>query len=124
MPKPRVKVTRVNLPPGVLVKRRNKYGNRKVTLRGHVFDSQREATRYQELKLLQRGGAISRLELQPVYHLLVNDRHVGDYRADFRYIDRRSMQVVVEDVKGYRTPVYRLKKKLVEAIYDVTIQEV
>jgi len=103
---------------------RPKYGNHKTEIDGYLFDSQAEARRYQELKLMQAAGEIDALELQPVYEIMVGERHICNYRADFKYYDIKKGMAVVEDVKGYRTSVYRLKKKLVEALYHVEIMEV
>lgn len=102
---------------------KNKYRAIKTEVDGITFDSKREAARYMELVLLERAGEISRLELQPKYDCVVNGKKICTYKADFRYFDANGS--VVEDVKGMKTPVYRLKKKLVEALYPgVTIQEV
>jgi Protein of unknown function (DUF1064) len=101
----------------------NKYGNRKTEVDGFIFDSKREANRYQELKLWERSGEISRLELQPAFDLLVmGGKSVGKYIADFRYL--KDGKEVIEDVKGMKTDIYRLKKKIVEAVYGFKIVEV
>ena len=94
------------------------------TLDGIVFDSKKEMNRYCELKILQKARVISELELQPRFDLVVNGRKCGFYKADFRYFMLDKKKYVVEDVKGVRTPVYRLKKKLVEAIHGIVIAEV
>lgn len=101
---------------------------------GIRFASKAEARRYGELKLLEREGSIAKLETQPVYLLTIAGVHLGKYIADFRYIDngRRGPQgqvgcTVVEDVKSKptRTAVYRLKMKLMAALYPgVVITEV
>lgn len=102
---------------------KNKYRAVKTEVDGITFDSKREAARYMELMLLQKAGEISRLELQPKYDCVVNGHKICTYRADFRYFDASNS--IVEDVKGMKTPVYRLKKKLVEALYPgVKIQEI
>ena len=102
---------------------KNKYRAVKTEVDGIVFDSKREAARYMELMLLERAGEISHLELQPVYECVVNGKKICTYRADFRYFTK--LGNIVEDVKGVKTPIYRLKKKLVEALYaGVTILEV
>lgn len=100
-----------------------KYGAKKTEVDGFVFDSKAEANRYSELVLAERAGEISNLVVQPMFPLIVNDKKIGKYIADFQYTDRDGNRVV-EDVKGVSTPVYRLKKKLVEAIYDIHIVEV
>lgn len=105
---------------------RNKYGNRKTELDGYVFDSRREANRYLELKLLEKAGEITNVELQPEFVCRVNGRKICSYFADFRYQDVEK-GVVIEDVKSVATrkiAVYILKKKLVEALYEIEIVEV
>lgn len=101
-----------------------KYHNRKTTYQGIQFDSIKELRRYQELILLEHAGHIRDLELQPRYNLVVNGQRIGYYKADFRYCDVATGNLVVEDVKGVRTAVYRLKKKLVKALYGIEIVEV
>ncbi len=96
----------------------SKYWNKKVTVDGVRFDSKREATRYQQLKLMQQAGEISRLTLQPRYTVFdaftdrngQNHRRI-DYIADFEYLEDDG-QTVVEDVKGKETEVFRIKRKL------------
>ena len=106
-----------------------KYHNRQTTIDGITFDSRKEAERYIELRLLQRVGKISKLKLQPEYELLPGFtvdgiRHRKTvYRADFEYVDENTGQMVVEDVKGMKTDVYRLKKKLFAWKYKKNITE-
>ncbi len=88
---------------------------------GIKFASASEARRYRELKLLQSAGAISDLKLQVKYPCVVNGVKVCDYVSDFDYTEDGKR--ITEDVKGFKTPVYRLKKKLVKAIYGITISE-
>lgn len=100
-----------------------KYKNVKTTVDGFKFDSKKEANRYCNLKLLQKAGEISELEMQPKYPLTVNGVIVATYIADFRYVIKGFINYTVEDVKGVKTPVYRLKKKLMKAIYKIDILE-
>ena len=100
-----------------------KYQNRKTTVDGITFDSAKEARRYSELKLLERAGQITGLEIQPSFRIVVNNCLICTYRADFQYGTPFCAGVVVEDVKGMKTPVYRLKKKLMLAIHGVEIFE-
>jgi len=102
----------------------SKYRNIKVEYDGVHFDSKRERDRYQELKLLERAGEIRDLILQPAFPLIVNGHKIGTYRGDFQYTECASGEQIVEDVKGVRTPVYRLKKKIVAALYGIEIREV
>lgn len=105
-------------------KRSSKYGNKKTVVDGITFDSKKEAARYQELKLMEKSGLILGLDLQTPYPIYVKGKKICTYKADFTYCVKGVSEVVVEDVKGVRTPLYRLKKKLVEALHDVTITEV
>ena len=111
-------------------KRRSKYGNRKTTSSdGNMFDSVKEAKRYEELRLLQRGGKIKNLQLQPRFVLQDKFKRDGktyrkiEYVADFMY-EKDDGTVVVEDVKGMKTDVYKLKKKLFLAKYPFEFVEI
>lgn len=108
------------------MKRPSKYLARKVVVDGREFDSAKEARRYGDLKLLERAGEISALEIQPKFPLKVNDRLVCTYKADFAYLTRAGARVV-EDVKSEFTrklPVYRIKVKLLKALTDISVVEV
>ncbi len=111
---------------------RRKYGNTKTEREGYVFDSGTEAMRYTELRLRESANEISNLTVQPRFNLSLNGVKLGFYKADFSYIEH--CKTVVEDVKALScrngkwvrptcTPIYRLKKKLVEAIYGIVVQE-
>lgn len=110
--------------------RRSKYRAVPTVVDGIRFDSKREAARYQELKMLELAGVIHRLKLQPVFELHANGGGpVGTYRADFEYcrceqLSARcwSTDIVVEDVKGFDTPLSRWKRKHVKAQYLVNVQ--
>lgn len=93
---------------------KSKYKNVKTEVDGITFDSKKEARRYAELKLLEKAGAIRGLELQPRIPLIVNGTKIGTYVGDFQYIENNEQ--VIEDVKSTatKTPVYRLKKKILE----------
>ncbi len=105
----------------------SKYKNVKKTVNGIAFDSTKEATRYMELKLLEHAGEIHDLKTQPVIKCMVNGILVCSYLADFAYTERGIGQLVYEDVKSKHTrtfPVYRLKKKLVYALFGIEVREV
>lgn len=103
------------------VKKPNKYRAVKKTIDGYTFHSSGEAKRYAELAMLGKAGKITALSLQLRYRLSVNGIHVCDYYPDFTYYENG--QLVVEDFKGLRTPVYQLKKKLMLAIHGITVRE-
>ena len=104
-----------------------KYRNRKTVVDNITFDSKKESLRYSQLKLLLDAGIIRNLLRQPEFPLIVNGVYCGKYLADFSYVAECG-SLIIEDVKGasafHRTPVYRLKKRLVEAMYGVKITEV
>ena len=114
--------------------KRSKFGAVKTVIHGWTFDSKREATRYEEL--LARHVVIQNLELQPRFPLKAQDGSVvAVYVADFRYQEAKHRhgpdgefdawtEDIIEDVKGVRTPMYRLKKKLFEAQYGIQIREI
>lgn len=103
-----------------------KYRNVPTIVNSIRFASKREAKRYGELLLLVKAGKIHTLNLQPRYPLVVNDAKIATYVADFSYYEmgKQIDWLVVEDSKGMRTPEYKLKKKLFEALYPYKITEV
>ena len=117
-----------------------KYKAVKTIVDGEVFDSKREAKRYEALKALAEKGEISNLRRQ-VPFVLIPEQRLPDvigpkggikkgallereckYIADFVY-ELPDGGTVVEDCKGYRTPEYRLKKKLFRFVYGIEITE-
>lgn len=110
----------------------SKYGAKKTVFQGITFDSQKEAQRYAELRLLERGKVISDLRLQEPFCLIepqfdengkLLERAVY-YRADFIYTDIKTGQTVVEDTKGAKTKDYIIKRKLMLKEYGIRIREV
>lgn len=106
------------------MKRPSKYKNRKTIVDNITFASQKEADWYQDLKLRQHAKQISGLKLQPKFQMRVwpNGEVIGFYKADFEFIENG--QLIVMDVKGFKTAIYKLKKKHVEAQFGITITEV
>jgi hypothetical protein len=102
----------------------NKFGARRTKVDGIWFDSAAEARRYQELRLMEKAGVISELELQVPYPLAVAGHHICLYKADFHYFDREKQAWVVEDVKGVRTAEYKIKRKLMKAVLGIDIVEI
>ena len=116
-----------------------KYYSKKVTRNGETFDSIKEYNRYCELLLLEKAGKISNLQRQVEFELIPAQRepdrvgvrggtikgktieHAAKYVADFVYIE--DGQTVVEDVKGYRTSEYKIKRKLLLYIHGIRIKE-
>lgn len=107
----------------------HKYHAVKTTINGITFDSRKEAKRYQELKLLEHAGVIKELQLQVPFVLFEKSEYGRKikYIADFTYWELNKSNVweyVVEDVKGMKTPLYRLKKRILGELYGVKIKEV
>lgn len=103
----------------------SKYNAKPTVVDGHRFHSKKEAKRYADLKLMQRLGEISNLELQPEFAIAINGKHCFKYYADFAY--DRAGERVIEDVKSAATAkndTYRIKKKCVEAAYGISVVEV
>jgi hypothetical protein len=110
----------------IRIKSYSKFQNEPTWIDGYRFASKKEATRYTELKLLLRAGEIQNLEVQPVYPIFVNNVKVCDYVADFAYCVPAigGKKEIVEDVKGFRTQVFQLKKKLFAAQYGFKVKEI
>lgn len=125
--------------------RRRKYGNKKVTIGGMVFDSKKEAKRFEELFLMEKAGEISGLRRQVKYVLIPAQREFLDeiytrgekkgenkpgrllerectYIADFVYY--KDGEVIVEDTKGFRTKEYIIKRKLMLYMHHIRIKEI
>jgi hypothetical protein len=109
--------------------KRSKYGATKTMVDGILFDSVKEAKRWQELRLLEKAGEISHLERQPKFYLYGKDGPVlirsrgypngrrAVWKGDFAYFCSIRNKRICEDVKGFRTPIFILKKAVVQACY-------
>lgn len=105
----------------------SKYRARKTVVDGIQFDSAKEAKRYTKLRDMERAGEIQELRLQVPFEILPSFEYDGvkyrgmKYIADFVYY--RNGVRVVEDVKGAKTPEYRMKKKLMAYMNHINIKE-
>lgn len=111
---------------------RSKYHNIWTNIDGYRFASKKEAHRYLELKLLEKASQVTNLSIQPRFILQcaftdntgIKQRPI-EYVADFAYYDKHTKTDVVEDVKGVKTDVYKLKKKLfLYAYQDLDFREI
>lgn len=124
----------------------SKYHSKKTEVDGILFDSKREAQRYQQLKLMEKAGVICDLKRQVKYELVPAQYIDGKcveravtYTSDFEYYALKPLrqktvmaepdaktigQHIVEDVKGMRTDVYKIKKKLMLYKYGIQLTEV
>lgn len=103
--------------------RTGRYGIKRVEVDGIIFDSADEGKRYRILKSEEAMGVIRDLRMQVAYPYAEKGRHCFTYKSDFNFTVAATGEEVVEDVKGVKTPVYNLKKKLIEARYDIEITE-
>lgn len=108
--------------------RRSKFNAKKISYNGMTFDSRKELERWQTLRLLERAGRITELRRQVKYPLQSaytngEGKRIREitYIADFVYRPINEIgtpcEVVVEDTKGYKTDMYRLKNKMFERVY-------
>ena len=106
---------------------KSKYGNIKTEYNGNSFMSKKEAYYAQQLDLLKKAKSpadqVVSYEIQVPYLIEINNKKICKYLADFKvlYADGH---IEVVDVKGFRTNIYKLKKKMVEATYGIEIKEV
>lgn len=108
----------------------SKYRNKPTIVDGIRFDSKKEAGRYSQLQLLMANGELRNLQRQVTYKLIVGEKLIARYKADFEYEEFRAgvWLKVTEDVKGqtdsasYR--MFKLKAKLMEAIHGIVVREV
>ena len=108
----------------------NKYGNTKIKAGDEIFDSKKEAKRYEELRWLEMAGKITKLQRQVKFELIPKQidedgkviERACDYIADFVYYDMTD-GLVVEDTKGFKTKDYIIKRKLMLYIYKIRIKE-
>lgn len=123
---------------------KTKYGNKKITVGGEVFDSRKELKRYNQLMMLQSRGEISDLKRQVEYELLPNQYEIIErysektgkrlkdekrlverrvcYVADFVY--QKYGETIVEDTKGFKTKDYILKRKMMFFFKGIKIREI
>ena len=108
----------------------SKYHAKKTLVDGIVFDSQKEARRYEALKMMEKSGLITDLKRQVKFVLIPTQREYGKvverecaYIADFTYKDSLGNEVI-EDVKGIRTDAYKIKRKLMLHLFGIRIKEV
>lgn len=99
----------------------SKYRAKKTTVDGITFDSKREAEYYVIYKRLADTEQIYSFQRQVPIVFMLNGKKMFTYKADFTYIDSDNNYHII-DVKGVETPVFRLKKKLIEEQYGIKIE--
>jgi hypothetical protein len=107
-----------------VVKKKSKFNNNKCIVDDKEFDSEKEANYYKKLKILLKAGKIGFLELQVPYELNPGGTHSLKYIADFVFVDRETGEKHVVDVKGFRTVIYRKKRRLMKKVHGIKIIEI
>lgn len=111
-----------------MTKQREKYHNTRIDTEWGKFDSKKEYKRWLELQKLQEAGWIFNLQRQVKFDLIPAQKAENGtlrgvfYKADFVYI--KDGEIVVEDVKGYKTPEYKLKRKMMLYLLGIDIREI
>lgn len=108
----------------------SKFGAIKTQVNGIVFDSKAEARRYGQLLMLEKAGHITGLTLQVPFVLAHGVKFEGDkrakpplrYVADFVYSDVKLGKIIVEDVKGVSTPLFKVKRHLMLANHGIEVK--
>jgi hypothetical protein len=101
--------------------KQNKFGAKPQRQDGVFFASKKELKRWNELKAAEEAGTIRDLRRQVKFPFTIDSKLMFSYYADFVYIEDGSE--VVEDSKGFKTPLYKLKKKIIEYKYKIKILE-
>lgn len=86
---------------------------------GIIFSSKKEMRRYLDLNLLKKAGQVLFFIRQVPFHLPGNIKYVCDFMIFWT-----DGNITIEDVKGFKTDMYKAKKRIVEAVYPIEIQEV
>lgn len=105
------------------IKKKSKYGNEKTEVNGIKFDSIKEAEYYKKLLLLVKAGEIGLLELQVPYELNPGGTYSLKYLADFEYVIMKTGEKKTVDVKGFRTTIYKKKRRLMLKVHGINIIE-
>ena len=112
---------------GIEEEKEQKYNAKSVVSGGVRYASTKEYDRFQELAMKQKVGLIRGLKRQVIFRFIHNGIHVGKYVADATYYEpangRKAWDLVVEDSKGIRTPLYRRSKKMMLAFFGIEIRE-
>lgn len=103
--------------------KKNKYGARRTMIDGILFDSKAEAAYYTKLKMREKAGEVSAVELQRSFALLgPTGMLICTYRADFCFWDHKVDRFRVVDVKGVETAVFKLKRKMMKVLLGIDVE--
>ena len=99
----------------------SKYKAVKTIVDGFTFASKREAHYYRIYSAMENAGVIKNLKMQTSLPFIFEGKKIFTYKPDFEYDDQDGVHHYI-DVKGVLTPLFRLKKKLIEAQYKIEIE--
>lgn len=103
--------------------KRNKYGAKRTLVDGILFDSKAEASYYSMLKMREKAGEVSAVELQRPFSLLgPKGELICTYKADFCFWDHKADKFRVVDVKGVETAVFKLKRKMMKILLGIEVE--
>ena len=103
--------------------KRSKYGAKRTVIDGVLFDSKAEATYYTALKMREKAGEVSAVELQRPFSLLgPKGELICTYKADFCFWDHKADRFRVVDVKGVETSVFKLKRKMMRILLGIEVE--
>jgi hypothetical protein len=102
---------------------KNKYRAQPVVTDEGRFASKKEYADWCALKAQEKLGYIRNLERQVTFDLTINGQKICRYVADAVWFDTTTQQRIVADSKGISTPVFKLKKKLMKALLNITVHE-
>lgn len=100
----------------------NKFRAISCEIDGYKFDSKREGKEYHDLKMRLLAREITNLQIHPKYPIFINDIKICVVELDFKYLDKIENRERIVDVKGFDTPISKLKRKMVEAFYKIKVE--
>lgn len=104
-------------------KKPNKFNASKTTVDNITFDSKREAAYYSELKIREKAGEVTGVEMQRPFALLGgNGMLMATFKADFCFWDNTAGRFRCIDVKGFDTPVGKLKRKMMKGLLGIDVE--
>lgn len=101
----------------------SKYSSKRTFYNGVWYASKKESKRAYELDMLLKAGEVKKWTPQVKYEFVLNGKKICSYFLDF-LVEYSNGEIRYEDVKGMQTPVYKIKKKMMKAFYDIDITEI
>ena len=93
----------------------SKAGREGRTWRDEAYDSKDEMEYAQQLELQKKAGLIKDWQRQIPFRLVVNGSLIATHYCDFKIVGKEG--VWYEEFKGVETAAYKMKRKLLKALY-------